>query len=318
MKRPARTGSIAAAVALFGDSGHRRPGPAAAGARAAAQLPGHRARPLPAGGGRAGAAAVPRRRQRRGAAVQPRPAPLGLRVGEAARTTTSASAPTTTSSTRAGYPVIKHRTFGRAVPPSAPPAGARGVGCRAPRCSGAARGRRRGVPPGLDRQHLGDELRLAVRARPSRRSTGARRWPAACTTPARAASRRTTATAATSIFQIGTAYFGCRDEQGRFDLERLKDLVAGAPVRAIEIKLSQGAKPGLGGLLPGAEGLRGDRRDPRRAGGRRLHQPVPPRRVLRRRQPARLGRAARRRDRPAGRDQVRGRRHGLLGRADAT
>ncbi len=55
------------------------------------------------------------------------------------------------------------------------------------------------------------------------------------------------------IFQIGTAYFGCRDAHGRFDLDRLRDLVAGAPVRAIEIKLSQGAKPGLGGMLPGAK-----------------------------------------------------------------
>jgi glutamate synthase domain-containing protein 2 len=55
------------------------------------------------------------------------------------------------------------------------------------------------------------------------------------------------------VFQIGTAYFGCRDEHGRFDLQRLKDLVAGAPVRALEIKLSQGAKPGLGGVLPGAK-----------------------------------------------------------------
>jgi glutamate synthase domain-containing protein 2 len=54
-------------------------------------------------------------------------------------------------------------------------------------------------------------------------------------------------------FQIGTAYFGVRDEHGRFDLARLKDLVASAPVRALEIKLSQGAKPGLGGLLPGAK-----------------------------------------------------------------
>ncbi|MCD6641155.1 MAG: FMN-binding glutamate synthase family protein [Nocardioides sp.] len=55
------------------------------------------------------------------------------------------------------------------------------------------------------------------------------------------------------VLQIGTAYFGCRDEQGRFDMQRLKDVVASAPVRAIEIKLSQGAKPGLGGLLPGAK-----------------------------------------------------------------
>ncbi|HQR27639.1 MAG TPA: FMN-binding glutamate synthase family protein [Nocardioides sp.] len=55
------------------------------------------------------------------------------------------------------------------------------------------------------------------------------------------------------VLQIGTSYFGCRDEQGRFDLKRLKDLVASAPVRALEIKLSQGAKPGLGGLLPGSK-----------------------------------------------------------------
>ncbi|MDN4174624.1 FMN-binding glutamate synthase family protein [Nocardioides sp. SOB77] len=55
------------------------------------------------------------------------------------------------------------------------------------------------------------------------------------------------------VFQIGTAYFGCRDAEGRFDLARLQDLVASAPVRALEIKLSQGAKPGLGGMLPGAK-----------------------------------------------------------------
>ena len=55
------------------------------------------------------------------------------------------------------------------------------------------------------------------------------------------------------ILQIGTAYFGCRGEDGRFDINRLKDVVESAPVKAIEIKLSQGAKPGLGGMLPGAK-----------------------------------------------------------------
>ena len=75
------------------------PRPAAEAARDPAQLPGGRARALLAGGDRPGAAAVHRRRQRRGAAVQPRPAPLGLRVGASCRTTTSGSAPTTTSST---------------------------------------------------------------------------------------------------------------------------------------------------------------------------------------------------------------------------
>ena len=52
------------------------------------------------------------------------------------------------------------------------------------------------------------------------------------------------------VFQIGTGYFGCRDDAGRFSLPRLLERVGEAPVRAIEIKLSQGAKPGLGGLLP--------------------------------------------------------------------
>ena len=55
------------------------------------------------------------------------------------------------------------------------------------------------------------------------------------------------------IWQIGTGYFGCRDASGRFSLERFKETIASAPVRAIEIKLSQGAKPGLGGVLPAAK-----------------------------------------------------------------
>ena len=52
------------------------------------------------------------------------------------------------------------------------------------------------------------------------------------------------------VYQVGTGYFGCRDEEGNFSLDRLCARIAEAPVRAIEIKLSQGAKPGLGGLLP--------------------------------------------------------------------
>ena len=53
------------------------------------------------------------------------------------------------------------------------------------------------------------------------------------------------------IMQIGTGYFGCRDAEGRFSMSALTELVDRHPqVRAIEIKLSQGAKPGVGGLLP--------------------------------------------------------------------
>lgn len=55
------------------------------------------------------------------------------------------------------------------------------------------------------------------------------------------------------IWQIGTGYFGCRTKDGKFDLEMLKERVARFPVRAIEIKLSQGAKPGKGGVLPASK-----------------------------------------------------------------
>jgi glutamate synthase domain-containing protein 2 len=55
------------------------------------------------------------------------------------------------------------------------------------------------------------------------------------------------------IFQIGTAYFGCRDKDGNFSLDHLKETIGRGPVRALEVKLSQGAKPGLGGLLPAAK-----------------------------------------------------------------
>ncbi len=55
------------------------------------------------------------------------------------------------------------------------------------------------------------------------------------------------------VWQIGTGYFGCRDERGRFSMDRLKETLATADVKALEIKLSQGAKPGLGGVLPAAK-----------------------------------------------------------------
>lgn len=55
------------------------------------------------------------------------------------------------------------------------------------------------------------------------------------------------------IWQIGTGYFGCRNPDGSFSMERFLETVASAKVRAIEIKLSQGAKPGLGGVLPAAK-----------------------------------------------------------------
>ena len=55
------------------------------------------------------------------------------------------------------------------------------------------------------------------------------------------------------VWQIGTGYFGCRDDQGNFDMDRFVERIASHPVSAVEIKLSQGAKPGVGGFLPAAK-----------------------------------------------------------------
>lgn len=55
------------------------------------------------------------------------------------------------------------------------------------------------------------------------------------------------------VFQVGTAYFGCRDGDGNFSMPHLLESISRGPVKAIEIKLSQGAKPGLGGMLPAAK-----------------------------------------------------------------
>lgn len=55
------------------------------------------------------------------------------------------------------------------------------------------------------------------------------------------------------VFQIGTAKFGVRDEAGNLSDAKLEEIAAHESVRMFEIKLSQGAKPGKGGILPGAK-----------------------------------------------------------------
>lgn len=55
------------------------------------------------------------------------------------------------------------------------------------------------------------------------------------------------------IWQIGTGYFGCRAADGGFSMERFLETVEKNDIRAIEVKLSQGAKPGMGGVLPAAK-----------------------------------------------------------------
>lgn len=55
------------------------------------------------------------------------------------------------------------------------------------------------------------------------------------------------------IWQIGTGYFGCRTAEGTFDPDRFAEQASLDQVKMIEIKLSQGAKPGHGGVLPAAK-----------------------------------------------------------------
>lgn len=56
------------------------------------------------------------------------------------------------------------------------------------------------------------------------------------------------------VFNMGTSYFGVRDHEGNFVLEKLVKMVESNPcVRMIELKLSQGAKPGKGGVLPASK-----------------------------------------------------------------
>ena len=55
------------------------------------------------------------------------------------------------------------------------------------------------------------------------------------------------------VWELGSGYFGCRDADGRFDPQRFAEQAARPQVKMIEVKLSQGAKPGHGGVLPAAK-----------------------------------------------------------------
>ena len=55
------------------------------------------------------------------------------------------------------------------------------------------------------------------------------------------------------IYEIGSGYFGCRTAAGRFDVQKFAEQARNPQVRMIELKLSQGAKPGHGGMLPAAK-----------------------------------------------------------------
>jgi glutamate synthase domain-containing protein 2 len=55
------------------------------------------------------------------------------------------------------------------------------------------------------------------------------------------------------IWEVGSGYFGCRTDDGRFDPDKFAAQARELQVKMVEIKISQGAKPGHGGVLPGAK-----------------------------------------------------------------
>lgn len=151
-----------------------------------------------------------------------------------------------------GYPIIKHRTFSDiASPTHSAHVGDNGL-LPSAKVLGAARGRRHAFRPdsvvNVSAMSYGSLSGNAIRAL----NKGAQLAGAMHNTGEGGLSEHHRQ-GGDLIYQIGTGYFGCRDEHGRFDLDRLMERIADAPVKAVEIKLSQGAKPGLGGMLPAAK-----------------------------------------------------------------
>ena len=273
-----------------GDRGGRRARPDPEAARDPAQLPGRRAPPLPARADRARAAPVHRHRQRRGAAVQPRPAAVGLRLGQAENNYFGFG---TDNDIEHGARLPDHQAPDVRLP-GAPTGSARGRGphCRARRSSARPARPAQAFRPAsivnISAMSFG-----SLRATPSRRSTAARRWPAACRTPAKAAlalppQRRRL------VFQIGTGYFGCRDER-----RPLRPRPAQGPGRlgaGAGASRSSSARARSRASAACCPAAKVPRRSPRSAASRRgrTASARPGTGVPRRRHAARLRRAARR------------------------
>ena len=172
------------------------------------------------------------------------------------RTRTTASAPTTISSSRRTTS-SSSRARSRSREPR--PADDHGFDPNYPlpcaKVLGAARGRTEGVPHGVGGEHLVDELRLAQRTRGRSTQPRCRTSPGVSRARAKAASPRHHQHGGDLVWQIGTGYFGCRDARRQLRPRPLRRhrRRRSPRVKAIEIKISQGAKPGLGGLLPQAK-----------------------------------------------------------------
>ncbi|MFX4274015.1 glutamate synthase-related protein [Propionibacteriaceae bacterium Y1685] len=150
-----------------------------------------------------------------------------------------------------GYAIIKHRTFADTVPDSRDSAGT-DAAVPSAKILGGPRGRAKAFRPNslvnISAMSFGSLSAPAIKAL----NAGAKQAGCLHNTGEGGLSEHHKQ-GGDLTYQIGTGYFGCRDEQGRFSLDRLIERIDGSPVRSIEIKLSQGAKPGLGGLLPAAK-----------------------------------------------------------------
>lgn len=147
-----------------------------------------------------------------------------------------------------GYAIIKHRTFAASLPHDH----AETIGLPSAKVLGGARGRAQAFRPAslinISGMSFGSVSGNAIQAL----NSGAKQAGCMHNTGEGGLSPHHRQ-GGDIVLQVGTAYFGCRDDEGNFSLARLKEVVDSARVRAIEIKLSQGAKPGLGGLLPAAK-----------------------------------------------------------------
>ncbi|BEH75574.1 MULTISPECIES: FMN-binding glutamate synthase family protein [Mycobacterium] len=151
------------------------------------------------------------------------------------------------------YPIIKHAAFPVSAPDGEPAHPDPAVALPAAKVLGGARGRAKAFRPSSLVNISGMSYGALGGAAISALNQGAGIAGALHTTGEGAVSPYHL-NGGDLVWQIGTGYFGCRNDDGTFSLSRLIDRVAATPsIRAIEIKLRQGAKPGLGGMLPGAK-----------------------------------------------------------------
>ena len=209
---------------------------------AAAQLPADRPGPLGVGGFAALPAHLYRRKRPRRPALQPRRSARWSMPAPRASSTPIRSAPNSTSipTNMNGSPIRSRPT------PTAPE-------------EWRVHGRRRPMQPSPTHAALLNISAMSFGSLSAQRDRGAQqgrgRWAVSTTTPAKAGCRRYHRKhGGDLVWEIGSGYFGCRDRRRAVrSANASRDTPQLEQVKMVEIKLSQGAKPGHGGVLPGAK-----------------------------------------------------------------